>query len=382
MHFNILIAIAAMRALGAVNAQEVSNCERSCGNVNITYPFGSGVGCYYSSDFLVTCNRSSGTPIPFFGNSSSNIVISNMSTSKSELEIMMFVARDCYNSSGPAGWSRPSLWLKSMRISTKNKFVAIGCDTYAFFRARRGSAYDGTGCISRCGSNSSITDGSCSGVGCCEVAVPEGMSAINITLSSYDNHTDMIDFNPCSYAFFVEEGKFNFFSNNLRDFRSTEKMPMLLDWAIGNSTCDIASKEVDNFLCKAERNSRCDENYRGRGYRCRCHEGYEGNPYVGCNSKCYSLVTWFLYFIFQSLLHQSLPPNEILDHLYSADIDECKNGNHDCVHISDCKDNPGNYTCECREGYSGDGRNDGTGCIADQYQDQDQSMVVKIAVGK
>jgi len=286
MHLQILV-IVAMAALGAAaSAQEESqsHCEKSCGSVNITYPFGTGEGCYYSPEFNVTCNRSSSDPTLLLG--SSNIVISNIGISTSELEIKALVADDCYNSSGFVRRKRTRLQLGSMRISTKNRFVAIGCDTHAYFIGARGNqnGSDGTGCISRCGSNSLITDGSCSGVGCCEIAVPEGMRSVRIRLSSYDNHTNITDFNPCSYGFFAEEGKFHFSANNLHDFQSVTRMPMLLDWEIGNLTCDVARKDVQKFLCK--NNSTCDPNYTGPGYRCVCLDGYEGNPYVGCKGKC------------------------------------------------------------------------------------------------
>ncbi|MFS7961728.1 putative wall-associated receptor kinase, galacturonan-binding domain-containing protein [Helianthus anomalus] len=133
MHLKILLAIV---ALGVASAQERPACESSCGNLNITFPFGTGEGCYYSSDFLVTCDRSSGEPIPYFGKNTTDIVISNISASKSDVEIMMFVGRDCYSSSS-------SLRLRDVRISAKNKFVAIGCDTDAYFEGIRGNELDG-----------------------------------------------------------------------------------------------------------------------------------------------------------------------------------------------------------------------------------------------
>ncbi|KAK9063846.1 hypothetical protein SSX86_017718 [Deinandra increscens subsp. villosa] len=336
----ILVAFAALRVASAQGG--LQNCESSCGNVTISYPFGSGEGCYYSSDFLVTCNRSSEEPIPFLG--TGNIVISNMSISESEVEIMMLVGHDCDYSSG--GWKRyePYLWLRYLRISAKNKFVAIGCDTSAYFRGRRGNddsndPLDGTGCISRCGRNSLLSNGSCSGVGCCEVAVPEGLKNFSMTLRSYNNHANITDFSPCSYAFFVEQGKYKFSATDLLGFRNKSRMPMLLDWAIGDQTCDQA-KDMDGFLCKG--NSKCDRDYGGPGYRCSCLEGYEGNPYIENDCK---------------------------------NINECERGTHDCEHI--CVDTPGNYTCSCRDGYSGDGRKNGdaTGCSADQ------STVIKIALG-
>ncbi|KAI3779087.1 hypothetical protein L2E82_08569 [Cichorium intybus] len=340
MHLQILVAAVAMAALGAASAQLKPRCKKPCGNVTIEYPFGYQ-GCYYNRDFLVTCNQTSGTPIPFLGKTTTNIVISNISTERGELEIMMFVASDCYNSSGPTRRGRPSLRLgkleRGIRVSTNNTFVAIGCDTRATISGTRGKVNDVTGCFSRCLKDSLITNGSCSGVGCCEVAVPGGMSFINISVTSYNNHTAITDFNPCSYAFFLKNGKYSFSTVDLRDFQR-RRMPMLLEWSIGNLTCNSTSKDVGNFICKG--NSRCDENYGGPGYRCRCNEGYVGNPYVANDCK---------------------------------NINECENGNHDCRHR--CIDKEGSYECKCPKGYSGDGKKGGSGCMAEQ------SMVIKIAVG-
>lgn len=70
---------------------------------------------------------------------------------------------------------------------------------------------------------------------------------------------NITDFNPCSYGFFVKEGRYNFSTTDLLDFR--RRMPMVLDWAIGNQTCNIASQDTGNFLCKG--NSTCDQDYEG-----------------------------------------------------------------------------------------------------------------------
>ncbi|XP_076915963.1 wall-associated receptor kinase 2-like [Bidens hawaiensis] len=333
MHLKILL-VATIAAFGAASAQDSPNCRSSCGNVSISFPFGSGKGCYHSPDFLVNCSESNGEQIPYFR--SSNIVISNMSTiSESEVEIEMFVAHDCYNESGQAGRNRPLLELSSFRISAKNKFIVIGCDTYGYFNGIRGNDSDiRTGCDSTCGRNSTLTNGSCSGVGCCEVAVPEGLRYVEMNLGSYNNHLNIWDFNPCSYGFFVEEGKFNFSTTYLANFES-KKMLMLLDWAIGKVTCEEAKGRAD-FLCTGY--SECDKKYTGPGYRCSCREGYEGNPYVNC-----------------------------------TDINECEIGKHDCKY--ECVNIEGNHTCTCPKGYSGDGTKSGTGCTAEQ------STFIKIVAG-
>ncbi|XP_076952667.1 wall-associated receptor kinase 2-like [Bidens hawaiensis] len=338
MQFKLLLAVAAaIAAVVTASAQVGPACESSCGNVSITFPFGTSEGCYYNSDFLITCNLSSGEPIPYLGDG--NIVITNMSTTKGVLEILTFVGRDCYNSTGRVTRNGPYLKLRDVRISPKNKFVAIGCDTYAYFDGRRGNESDGTGCISKCGRNSLLTNGSCTGVGCCEVAVPEGLKTFEMTIRSLNNRTNITDFSPCSFAFFVEEGKFNFSTTNLTDFQSVSKMPMLLDWSIGNLTCDEA-KKTDNFLCTGF--SECDQDYGGPGYRCQCREGYDGNPYLANDCQ---------------------------------NINECVQEIHECKPNTQCVDTPGNYTCKCPDGYSGDGRKNGPGCTADE------STIIKIVAG-
>ena len=43
--------------------------------------------------------------------------------------------------------------------------------------------------------------------------------------------------------------------------------------------------------------------------------------------------------------------------IYSnADVDECKEGTHDCDVNAECTNTPSSYTCSCKDGYSGDGK--------------------------
>ena len=37
------------------------------------------------------------------------------------------------------------------------------------------------------------------------------------------------------------------------------------------------------------------------------------------------------------------------------DIDECEDGTDNCDSNATCANTPGNFTCACNEGYSGDG---------------------------
>ena len=38
-----------------------------------------------------------------------------------------------------------------------------------------------------------------------------------------------------------------------------------------------------------------------------------------------------------------------------SDIDECDNGSHLCSENATCINNHGSYTCNCTEGFTGDG---------------------------
>ena len=65
--------------------------------------------------------------------------------------------------------------------------------------------------------------------------IPEGLKDINFNAYSfYENQTKVWDFNPCSFAFIIQEDKFNLSSDYLINLQNNETLPMILDWAIGN----------------------------------------------------------------------------------------------------------------------------------------------------
>ncbi|XP_060182496.1 wall-associated receptor kinase 5-like [Lycium barbarum] len=99
------------------------------------------------------------------------------------------------------------------------------------------------------------------------------------------------------------------------------QLPLVVDWAIGKETCEIAKKKKTAYACKSN-NSNC--HYNSTGYRCFCMHGYEGNPYLedGC-----------------------------------LDINECidRKSDYRCAKDAICKNTEGNYTCTCPPDFSGDG---------------------------
>lgn len=58
-----------------------------------------------------------------------------------------------------------------------------------------------------------------------------------------------------------------------------------------------------------------------------------------------------------------------------ADVNECES--NPCNEHGICTNTPGSYSCSCGDGYSGDGRKDGRGCIAVNSQ----FPVIKFSIG-
>ncbi|KAM5587435.1 wall-associated receptor kinase 2 [Rosa sericea] len=323
----LLLSAASTTTTTAATAQALPGCTDKCGNLTIPHPFGMKKDCYLREEFFINCNHTTEPPTAYLMDG--NVIVTNISLDDGELQILNIVATDCYDAQGPTNRNDPwlSLPLPYTISDTKNRFIAVGCDTYAIFRGFRGVEEQSfiTGCMSICNSPDSVDKNSCSGVGCCQTNIPNGLYNQTVTLDSYYNHSNIWEFNPCSYAFIVEQGQFNFSSSSFEQLNGTDRLPMVLNWAVGNDIdpCYEAQHRKD-FACMA--NSRCiDQPINGSvGYLCRCLPGYEGNPYHpdGCQ-----------------------------------DIDECKASNP-CQNGKCSNSPPGNYSCLCHKGYKHDGMND------------------------
>ncbi|KAM0968487.1 hypothetical protein ACFX2A_017136 [Malus domestica] len=319
-------------------------CRDKCGNVSIPYPFGTTPDCYYNEEFLITCNNTHyDPPKAFLGLTDSNIVVTNISVD-GKLHILQYIAKDCYNKSGASLESNiPSLQLSELFFisDTDNMFVVVGCDTYAEIVVYQGKDYGYTGgCITKCDSINFVANYSCSGIGCCQTSIAKDTNYYEVSLKSFKNLTDVWSFNPCSYAFIVEESKFNFSSNMLTDLKNVEVLPVVLDWLIGTETCSkvVGNKQGMNYACHGDKT--CIDVKNGRGYRCKCQDGYRGNPYLeGCH-----------------------------------DINECEDANlNNCE--QKCTNTEGGYACSCRKGYHSKGEVDGEGCTPNP------TLLIQIIVG-
>jgi hypothetical protein len=265
------VLLSGMAAAGVAAQLARPNCSDQCGDVEIPFPFGITDGCYLNDYFALTCNQSSGEVL------SGNVIITNISI-QGQLDILMYVAYQCLNKTGFHSWLRfPTFTISN----TKNVFVAVGCDTYVYFYGFQNNDPFSMGCMSICQNISNVPNHSCSGIGCCQVDIPPGLKNFTLEAYSFKNHTGISSFNPCSYAFVVKQDHFNFSTDYLYTLKDNKTLPMVLDWAIGNETCEFAQSKSD-YVCGG--NSTCYDPDNGYGYRCKCKDGYNGNPYLqlGC----------------------------------------------------------------------------------------------------
>lgn len=171
MAIGILVVLVTATALAG--AEPVApKCRQSCGDLKVPYPF--GIGDKYCSfgledKFRIKCDETSQPPKAFLWNTT--IAVTNISIDDGELEITYRIAQDCYDDDGNRitndSWPA-EIQLSNYTISsTKNKFVAIGCDTRAFVQANRVEERYATGCISFCEDYKNLNE-ACTGAGCCE----------------------------------------------------------------------------------------------------------------------------------------------------------------------------------------------------------------------
>ncbi|XP_061359689.1 putative wall-associated receptor kinase-like 16 isoform X1 [Gastrolobium bilobum] len=327
-------SVAADQALPPPPNQTLPGCNDTCGDVKIPYPFGTGMSstpdhkpCFLDGRFNLTCNNSTLYL--------SNFPVLNISV-QGQMEVLVYVSSICYSQDGNSNWNHPTQKFAKFSISKEeNKFHTVGCNSYGFLNSFYNGEEYSTGCSSKCyGNKREIHNGTCYGIGCCQVDIPPSMRNISIEAKSFSDSTKY--WGNCSYSFVVKDGYYTFDTSHLYAF-PYEMLPMVVDWTVGNQGCDASKSGVD-YACM--NNTYCYDKDTDLGYRCICNEGYEGNPYHsdGCR-----------------------------------DIDECKTSKNTCLSENNCHNTDGSFKCFCPKGQSGDGTKDG-GCHR-------RDIVTKVVIG-
>lgn len=188
-------------------------------------------------------------------------------------------------------------------FSKSNKLVNFGCNRTLmanFFIVPGDSSPLYTSCTTTC--NTLQISGSCLGEACCEAPMDQvnGAKAFSLSFERTTANGTGEEDGTCSAAFFLDKDEtvFTFSGDEVRPLKTALLPPgerrMVLDWAIGSTSCEQTQSYTFEKLCKY---GTCVDAPTGAGYLCKCPSGYDGNPYVsdGCQGEISSSLFGCLF---------------------------------------------------------------------------------------
>nr|CAB3504892.1 unnamed protein product [Digitaria exilis] len=316
----LLLAFSATASVAvATTGAAGSSCTRSCGNVSIPYPFGVETGCYHTGGFNLACiTRGHGPPKLFLGDGTVQVLEISAEHSTVRINSTSEVPFDDSGRTTSRAWGLgiPESGPYFLSEST-NILKAIGCNIQVSILGGVNKSLLVSSCSAICPvltpDSGFMGNGSCTGIGCCQVSIVLGYPRYTIQTKWLSEFQGL----PLG-AVYISDRSFDYTSDMMFGI-GPKAFPATLDWIINNSTCP--ANETIAPECRSA-HSYCQDSSSAvhEGYLCRCSKGYEGNPYVtgGCQ-----------------------------------DIDECKNSSKSYPCYGDCKNTPGSYVCLCHNGFKG-----------------------------
>lgn len=325
----ILPAIAEQRGLEEQQQQQQAvarpDCQDMCGNISIPFPFGLGKpGCFLPG-FEVTCNTSSSHRPRLFlvynnsgpvqvtsalshrynttgtgSNMKRNAVeLMDISVANNEARAYRAVSSDCSTSATRflAKFQYTDLGDEGpfLLSATRNVLISVGSNvesmmmTYLGEEGNKQKAYMPSCLSNLMGNLRYATNGTCSGLGCCQAALPLNVTEFGVSFMPRPNL--LWRTNPCFYGMLVEKSWYNFSMHDLhgRELLYPRGVPVVLEFAIRNlGSCPAEGQQQPPGYACISGNSTCDNTTRG-AYVCKCLEHYHGNPYIadGCHGIYY-----------------------------------------------------------------------------------------------
>ncbi|EHA8586628.1 wall-associated receptor kinase 1 [Cocos nucifera] len=274
---------------------EAKNPSFPLTRTNVPHPF--GITDKAMKGFEISCGGSNGTS-PILRLGSSSYEIEDISLLQGNLSIYAGAIFYRCNQNFSIGSGFINLegtpYIIANTESSKNMLTIVGCND-AVIISGLSSNYSTSACVSFCDSIDDVINGSCSGWGCCQSSIPKGLKRFMLWLQSPHGLTSMVsnaaNIARCGQAFIVKQNKFTFSSEVLQNVAEDNQVSqnlylMTLDWAIGNTTCKEAKRNMTSYACK--KNSHCCNSNNGVGYHCNCRQGYHGNPYTGCEALLFT----------------------------------------------------------------------------------------------
>ncbi|CAN6336455.1 unnamed protein product [Urochloa humidicola] len=304
-------------AVAGVPAARSPGCETRCGNIDVPYPFGLNTRCAIHARFRLNCTTVGGTKTTK-KLLHKNAEVTKISVQDGKAWFKTWISRQCYNETTNRT-VYGNAWINFtntpyMLSADDNKVIVLGCRSMAYMRS---NSYI-IGCMSTC--DVPLKNGSCSGdAGCCQADLPEGVQYYQGFFNSFYNTTEIWRKTPCNYVTVMEKAAFTFSTTYLTSTTfydaDDSRTPVVMEWGITRQTCEDAKTNKTTYACVSN-HSDCVNSVAG--YRCRCSDGFKGNPYIvgGC-----------------------------------TDINEClDNATYPCS--GKCENTLGSFTCSCPPGRS------------------------------
>ncbi|XP_044352429.1 wall-associated receptor kinase 3 isoform X2 [Triticum aestivum] len=310
--------------------QGMPDCDITCGNISVPYPFGMGPARCYWPGFNLTCNHTSNPPWLLLGDGT--LQVKEFSLTNWSTFVAVIRTGDIKVNGNGEGTLGGGLTTNGPYTISSNKLILLGCNVQATLK---NSDVIVSSCSSFCKNGdrlshvrSTLEEGmQCSGSGCCQSDIvfdPADVVGRLASSTSYDVQLKWFGWNRSAdhqWPAYVFIARYDWFSHTpvLEELFRTDapvsadaiQLPLLLDWEVVGHGAECSN------VCKS-RHSDCIKGKRG--YICLCNDGYQGNPYITNGCK---------------------------------DIDEC-NEQYPKTCYGDCTNSDGSHDCRCPPGTHGD----------------------------